>query len=677
MRLIGVDIGGTFTDFAVLDEKTGKLETYKTPSTHGNPLRAIQSGLAELEIDVETVGRFAHGTTIGTNAVLERRGARTALVTTRGFRDHIEIGDNRRYTGGLFDPHWQRTRPLVPIPHRFEIGERIMGDGVVTTPLATDDLDDVIRRLAHEKIESAAVCFLNSYRNPSHELAVGEAIAAGIDGIEVSISSGIVPEWREYPRFSTAVMNAYVKPLLRSYLEELVTELRSGGCEGELLFMSSSTGLVSQASATEFPVRLILSGPAAGVVAGIEIGRLIERHDLITYDMGGTSTDVCLVEGLSAPVSSRRVLQAFPLMTPMVDVETVGAGGGSIVWVDPTGALRVGPESAGADPGPVSYGRGGEAFTITDANLLLNRLSPAGLGGGKIRLSKKLAREAADRLNAQAGFDSATQLAEAAVKIAVTNMCAAVREISVQRGHDPRAFALVPFGGAGPMHATSIAEELGILTIVVPPAPGNVCAVGLLAADLRHDLVESIPQPIDDVDPEWLEALLRRLAERGRELLLEEGVAAARLAAQYVLSVRYAGQSFELDLPLKRPRVSKATLAREFDALHEKTYGYAREGHPLELAHARVAVVGMLKKPQAKKRPARARKLAKSATHGKRRVVFDGRAHESAVLERGALSPGTRFDGPAIVEEDGSLTVVWPGWTARVDGYENIVLERS
>ena len=278
--------------------------------------------------------------------------------------------------------------------------------------------------------------------------------------------------------------------------------------------------------------------------------------------MGGTSTDVCLVEKLSAPVSSKRVLQAFPLMTPMVDVETVGAGGGSIVWIDVAGALRVGPQSAGAEPGPVSYGRGGEEFTVTDANLLLNRLSPAGLGGGKITLDRALAEHAADELNKQAGFDDAVQLADAAVRIAVTNMCAAVREISVQRGHDPRDFALVPFGGAGPMHATLIAEELGIPTIVVPQAPGNVCAVGLLAADLRHDLVESIHTPIDDVDVAALEGLLRGLAERGRALLLAEGVAKSRLDTQYVLSVRYAGQSFELDLQVPRPRISKASLAR-------------------------------------------------------------------------------------------------------------------
>ena len=677
MRLIGVDIGGTFTDFAVLDDATGRFETYKTPSTHENPLLAIQKGLEELEIELDSVSRFAHGTTIGTNAVLERRGARTALVTTAGFRDHIEIGDNLRYTGGLFDPHWERTRPLVPIPLRYEIEERILADGSVLTPLAADGLERVIRRLARDKVESVAVCFINSYRNASHETSVGKAIEAAVDGIEVSVSSHIVPEWREYPRFSTAVMNAYVKPLLRGYLDELVSELVEGGCKGELLFMSSSTGLVSQDSATSYPVRLILSGPAAGVVAGIELGRLTERHDLITYDMGGTSTDVCLVENLVAPVSSKRVLQAFPLMTPMVDVVTVGAGGGSIVWVDPTGAIRVGPQSAGAEPGPVSYGRGGDEFTVTDANLVLNRLSAAGLGGGKITLDPALAIEAADRLNRQAGFDNATQLADAAVRIAVTNMCAAVREISVQRGHDPRDFALVPFGGAGPMHATLVAGELGIPTVVVPPAPGNVCAAGLLAANMRHDLVESIHTPLEDVDQSELEALLRALDERGRELLVAERVPKSQLSAQYVLSMRYAGQSFELDMQLARPRVSRAKLARDFDALHAKTYGYARDGHPLELVHARVAVVGTLKKPSPKRHATRSRRPSAAAVRGSRKVFFDGRFVASTVLERGALGPGTGFAGPAVVEEDGSVTVVWPGWDARIDEYENIVLERS
>jgi N-methylhydantoinase A len=674
--LIGVDIGGTFTDFAIVDEATGEVETFKVPSTHGDPLEAIRQGLTEADVDLTAVRRFLHGTTIGTNAVLEGRGAKTALITTEGFRDHIEIGDNLRYTGGLFDPHWQRTRPLVPMPLRFEVSERILGDGSVATPLDRAGLQAAVDQLVANDVESVAVCFLNSYKNPQHETRAGREVRRA-GGIDVSLSAEVVPEWREYARFSTAVLNAYVMPLLRSYLDDLVSSLRAKGCTGEVLFMSSSAGLVSRDTATSFPVRLILSGPAAGVEAGIRLGELTGRKNLITYDMGGTSTDVCLIENLSAAVSSRRVLLAYPIMTPMVDVETVGAGGGSVVHVDPTGALRVGPESAGAEPGPASYGKGGAEFTVTDANLLLGRLSPVGLGGGRIPLDRDRAQAAADRLNANAGFPDTIRLADAAIQITVTNMCAAVREISVQRGHDPREFALVPFGGAGPMHAVLVAEELGIPTIVVPSAPGNVCATGLLSADLRHDLVHSVHVPLAEVDATEIEGALRTMQAEGRDLLAEEGVKRGQIVIQHVLSLRYAGQSFELDVPLGGARVSIERISADFDALHLKRYGYDRAGHPLELVHLRVSALGMLDKPQPRKRRVRNAAPRKDALTGRRPVYLNDAFVESPVYDRAALAPGARFQGPAIVEEPGSVTIVFPKWRAAVDGYSNIVLERA
>ena len=672
---IGVDIGGTFTDFAILDEASGQVRTLKTPTTYPDPLQGIVTGLDELQIDLARVSRFLHGTTIGTNAILQRRGVSTALVTTRGFRDHIEIGDNLRYTGGLFDPHWMRTRPLVPISRRFEVRERVLGDGSVVTKLDLPEARAAVAAVKASGARAVAVCFVNSYVNPAHERAVGELLRRGAPGVDVTLSSDVVPEWREYPRFSTAVLNAYVQPLLKNYLEALGETLRAGGYRGELLLMASNAGLISAATAGTLPVRLVLSGPAAGVVAGMALGRTSERPNLITYDMGGTSTDVCLIQDGRPDVSSRRVLEAFPIMTPMVDINTVGAGGGSIASVDATGALRVGPESAGADPGPACYGRGGTAFTITDANLLLGRVSPRGLLDGKVPLDRGLAEAAAQRVNALAGFPDTLSLADAVVRIAVTSMTGAVRSISVQRGHDPRDYALVPFGGAGPMHAIPVADDLGIGEVLVPRAPGNVCALGLLGADIRHDLVRSFQGSLAGVDVIALEASLRELEQKGRGLLAQDGVPRNRVEIQHVLSLRYTGQSFELDLPVARPRISIARVTAAFDALHLKNYGYHRGGHGVDIVKLRVAAIGRLDGPEPAELAAGG--SAAKALSGSRKATFDGRTAATPVYERDLLPAGATIAGPALIEEPGSLTVVFPGWRAAVDRHGNIVMRRT
>ena len=675
MLTIGVDVGGTFTDFVIYDESTEDLRTVKTPSTYPDPLQGALGGLEQLGIELRTMGRFAHGTTIGTNAILQRTGAKTAFITTKGFRDHVEIGDNLRYTGGLFDPHWERTRPLVPLPLRFEVQERIAADGTVIAPLHDEDVLATLKELRQQSIESVAVGFINSYRFPRHEKRVAELLNAHWPEIPYSLSADVVPNMREFPRFTTTILNAYIMPLLQDYMTKLATALEEAGYGGEILYMGSNAGVVTKETAAAYPVRLILSGPAAGVVASAYLGQLTARRNLITYDMGGTSTDVSLILDLLPKVSSKRVLQAYPIMTPMVDVQTVGAGGGRIVWVDQTNALRVGPQSAGASPGPACYGQGGVEFTITDANLILNRISPSGLLGGRMPVQRPLAEEAAQAVAAQVHMPDIHLVAEAAVRIAVANVAGAVRSISIERGHDPRECTLVAFGGAGPMHAIPVAEELQIPSVLVPRVPGNFCALGLLTSDLRHDFVRSYRIPLDEADLADVGDGLRDLAAQGHEALLRDGVAESQINVQHILSLRYLGQSWELDIPVSSAEFLPPEVKELFDEEHLKTYGYNRRGYPLELINLRGVAIGKVQKPLLRWSINGDGGL-QGASRERRKVYFDGEFVDCPVYERDLLAPGFQLSGPAIIEETGSVTVVFPGWEMALDEFGNLLMER-
>lgn len=489
MYWVGIDVGGTFTDVVVYDEQAQALAVTKTASTPEDAARGILQGLAKLGLDLRATRRITHGMTLATNAVLEGRGVKVGMVTTAGFRDVLELRRGNRTV--LYDMRYRPPLPLVPRSRVHEVAERTLFDGTVLQPVARQEVQEVAARLKAQEVAAVAVCFLHSYVNAANEQAAAAVIQEHLPGAFVCTSAEVVPEFREYERFSTTVLNAYVGPLLDGYLRHLERALRARGYGAELAIVTSSGGLMSATHARRFPVKSMLSGPAAGVAAAAYLGRLAGYSHLITYDMGGTSTDVCLIENGRPTLTAERPIAGYPNKTLQIDINTIGAGGGSIAWLDAGQRLCVGPRSAGAVPGPACYDQGGTEATVTDAQLLLNRLSPTKPLGGEIALKRSRAQAALAALARQLPGLDAYRLAEGIIRLAVAKMTGAIKEITIARGRDPRDFVLFAYGGAGPMHAAQIASELGIRTVVVPPAPGNFSALGMLVSDLRQDFVRT------------------------------------------------------------------------------------------------------------------------------------------------------------------------------------------
>ncbi|MDE0718282.1 MAG: hydantoinase/oxoprolinase family protein, partial [Rhodospirillaceae bacterium] len=493
---VGIDIGGTFTDVIALDLDTGDVRAAKSLTSYGDETRALLEGLQEVGVPYGEIDRLVHGTTIGTNAILERRGARTALLVTQGFRDLLVIGRTRRMAPNtLFDLTFQRPEPLIPRALRFDVEERVGASGETVRPLDDDALAAVLEDLRQQNVEAVAVCYLHAYAAPGHELETRAAIREKLPGIPVSLSHEVVPEYREFERLSTTVLNAYIAPALEDYLARLESVLRGEGIRGALFIMASSGGVLSLDRARLFPVTTVLSGPAGGVVAAVQSAAAAGARDLITCDMGGTSTDVSMIRDLTPTVKKDGVIAGMPIKSTQIDISTVGAGGGSIAWVSEEGQLHVGPRSAGSRPGPICYGLGGTEPTITDANLVLGRLTLGRKLGGRIEPSTEQVVPVLDALARRIGVESRERMADGIIRIAVAKMVASIREISVARGHDPRRCALVAFGGAGPMHATQVAEALAIPRVIVPPHAGNLSALGLVSADQRIDLSETVLLP--------------------------------------------------------------------------------------------------------------------------------------------------------------------------------------
>ncbi len=676
MLSVGIDVGGTFTDIVVFDEMTGRVEVGKVPSNPADPTEGVMRALKEHTIDLSQVRRIVHGTTVATNAILERKGAKTALITTKGFRDLIEIGNTRRYTGGLFSPRWVRPKPFVPHPLRFEVLERTLYTGEVLVDLQEEEVVEVIEELKREKAESVAVCFLHSYANRTNERRCGDLLEKFLPDVPFSLSVETVPEYREFERFSTTVLNAYIAPLLKKYLERLGRELRQRGYQLDLFYMISSGGIVTEETAAAYPIRFILSGPAAGVAAGVFLGQSGNLRNIVTCDMGGTSTDVCLIKDFQPMISTSRVIIAFPIKTPQLDVNTIGAGGGSIVWVDPNGALRVGPQSAGGIPGPASYGLGGSHFTITDANVLLGRIGPATLLGGTVKIRPALAEDAARGLLKKVTIKDIYHLSEGVIKIAVINMCGAIREITIERGHDPREFALVAAGGAGPMHAIPVAAELGIGRVIVPRHPGNFSAFGLITSDLRHDYVKTYITELKNANLSRMRELLNGMTEKGQQVLLKEGLPLERIRMACSMDMRYAGQAYELSVPVERDDLQVSTLEEAFHEAYRNAYGYSREDKEIELVYIRVAAFGTVDKPAFPGSELRSGEMDRALKEN-RQVYFGGTFFDCPVYERELLPIGASIEGSAIVEEHGATTVVFPGWKASVDPLGSLVLGRK
>ena len=669
---VGVDVGGTFTDLVAYGAD-GVLHSAKVPSLPGEQWRGVLDALASLGIESASIRAFVHGTTIATNALLERKGATTGVVTTEGFRDLLEIGKGRRLVGGLFDPEWRRPAPLVPRDRRLEVPERIAADGSVVRSLDGFDFDELAAALGARGVEAVAVALLNSYVDDAHERAVVRELGSRLERVAICGSAALTPERGEFERTSTAVLNAYLTPVMRAYLAALERALLERDISAPVNIMGSNGGAMTLASAAERCAGTFLSGPVGGVTGAVRIAQGAGVEDIITFDMGGTSTDVALVHDLAPRMSHDNQIGAYPLKMPQLDIHTIGAGGGSIVWVQPDGTLGVGPQSAGAVPGPACYGRGGTEPTVSDANLLLGRL-PLGraLSGGLV-LDEENARRAFQALGATVGAGAdVVALANASLRIAVARMAGAVREVSVHRGFDPRDFTLLGFGGAGPMHAMPVAEELGISRVLVPRFPGHLSALGQMLADLRRDTVVAWGGRVSEILVDALRGRTDEMRAEGAASLEADGMSRDRHRHEFTLDVRYVGQSFTLPILWDPADADWAPLRAAFDARHEETFGYADPSNDIEIVNVRLVSIGEVDKPAVDFAPA-----GGGDPVIERRTVWFGDWIETPIIDRERLGAGWRIEGPAIVEEAGGTTVAPPGWTVEVDANGALMCEGS
>lgn len=651
--MVGVDIGGTFTDFIVADGET--LRLHKVPSTPDDPSRAFTRGLAELGVTAPS--RLIHGTTVATNALLERNGALTAFMTTEGFRDLLEIG--RQTRRGLYALNPTKHRPLVPRELTFEVGARADRHGAVLDPLDEAAAVAALDRAKAAGAESVAVVFLFSFAYPELERRVGELAAAR--GFFVSLSSDILPEYREYERASTTTINAYVSPVLSRYLERLEATLPPVA-RGAMRMMQSNGGILSPAAARREAVRTILSGPAGGVVGAAQVGKAAGFRRLVTFDMGGTSTDVALVDGELPRTGALGEIDGLPIRVPMLDIHTVGAGGGSIARVDAGGGLRVGPESAGAVPGPAAYGVG-DAVTVTDANLVLGRLHAPSFLGGRMTLDEARARRQVAELAGRLGV-SLEAAASGVVRVANVQMARAIRRVSVEKGYDPRRFCLVAFGGGGPLHAVELAEQTGIPAVLVPRYPGALSALGLLLADVEKEYSRTVMRSgaLHDLSEPFADLQATALAE-----MSAEGIPAGEVTLSRFLDMRYRGQSYEISVPAEGDPVAA------FHAAHRAAYGYADPEAPTEVVHVRLRAAGRVPHPALPHAPPRPAPPPQPL--GEQAVYFDG-WWPTPLFRRADLLPGTFLAGPALIVQEDTTTLLPPGWQARADAGFNLILQR-
>ena len=658
---IGIDIGGTFTDFVVYDPAIQQIQTFKLLSTPSDPAMAVLQGLKKIFAEQGTQrATVIHGSTVATNALLERKGARTALVTTSGFRDVLQIGRQNR--PALYDLFADPAPPLIPSELRFEIDERVTHTGEILQAINPDQVSVLIPALKAHNVSAVAVCLLFSFLRPEHEQVIAAELRAA--GFLVSLSSEILPEYREYERTSTTAVNAYVSPVLDGYLSHLEQALHP---QTRLRVMQSNGGNISPAEARKFGVRCILSGPAGGVVGCEYVGKLIAPAGgirLIGFDMGGTSTDVTLIDGKSH-ITTEAVVSGCPIHIPLLDIHTIGAGGGSVAQVDAGGALRVGPASAGADPGPACYGRG-DLPTVTDANLVLGRLSAEHFLGGQMPLDASRAHAALAKLGEELKL-TAEQAALGVVAVANAHMERALRVISVERGHDPRRFTLLSFGGAGGLHAAGLARGLDIPRVIVPPLASTFSAFGMLAADVIKDYTRTVMLPGSTPVPD-LSAQLEALAERGYREILVESIPAERIRIERFLDMRYRGQSYELIVPFSE------TVYADFHRLHEHQYGYANNTAPVEVVNLRVRAVGQSSPPPLSPRPVQGPDPV-SAYLESLRVFFTGDPIETPFYRAESLEPGNRIHGPAVVVRSDTTILIGPTDRAEVDEFDNLLIE--
>ena len=663
---ISADIGGTFTDLVFQDTESGATTTKKVLSTRDDPATAVIEGLTDMLAGDDVIDFMVHGTTVGLNAVLERRGSNTAILTTKNFRHVYTIAGNDRRE--IFATRYRKPEPLVAARHVFEVDERILADGSVQRTLDLAGLDEVVSSLRGADIRSLAVCLLFSFLNPAHELQIRDYFSKAMPELTVTLSHEVSPEWREYARTSTAVMNAYIAPVVDRYLTTLVASLEDQLGGVVLHVMESNGGAMTVRAARQNPIQTLLSGPVGGTIGARTLAVDLELPNLICVDMGGTSFDASLVLNGQPTLSPEVEIEQLPLQMAAVDIHVIGAGGGSIAWLE-GGHLRIGPQSAGADPGPACYGRGGTEPTVTDANLLLGRVDEARFAGGAMTLDVNAARQAMALLSEHLHMDPLA-LAEGVVSIVNAKMADAIRTITTQRGIDPREFALVAYGGAGPMHAAELARELEIGMVVIPEHPGTFSAWGMLTSDVRHDFSTTFYRNWLATDPTEVIALLEELEANGSDQLAEEGIAAGDMEFRRSVDLRYVGQEYFLNVPVA-DSIDPAAVRQAFDDAYQAQFGHAQLDAGVEVVSLRIAAIGYLPKPDC---------VTSSPSEGPqsaaREVVFEGVPLPTAIVGREQLSTDQTVDGPAIIEESSATTVLPPGWVAS-NRRGHLVLERT
>ena len=655
---VSADIGGTFTDIVYQNIGTGSCGATKILSTPENPALAVLRGIDQVLGDDGELTFFVHGTTVGLNALLTRKGSKVALVTNEHFRDIYTIQGNNR--GEIFSIRWNKPEPLATLEHTFTVAGRIAASGEELQPLRLADLDAVVAACQRETYEAIAISLLFSFNNPAHELAVRDYLAARLPGVQLVMSHRVSPEWREFERTSTTVTDAYLAPVVRKYIATLQDEMGARLPEGGMLHvMESNGGVMTASTAMETPLQTLLSGPVGGAIGGKALAGSTGRVNLICVDMGGTSFDASLViDGLPS-TSNEALLEGLPLQMSVVDIHVIGAGGGSIAWKE-AGAVRVGPQSAGATPGPVCYGRGGTEPAVSDANLVLGRLDGANFPDGETILD----RDAAARALADLGRDfnmGAEAMAQGVIDIVNAKMADAIRTITIQRGIDPRDFSLVAFGGAGPAQAAALAEELEIKEIIIPVHPGAFSAWGMLQTDMRHDFKETLYSFWDLIDLHTLNEAFSRLEARGRAFLGNEGITADRVSFERAIDFRYFGQEYVLTIPIADGPVDMDAIRADFDAAYLRQYGHNSPENRVEMANIRLAVLGRLARPE------NAPPLPDTPRPERMREVwFAGTRHKTRIIDRNAIAAGDTVTGPAIIEETTSTTLLPPGWTAQL-----------
>ena len=683
---VTVDTGGTFSDFVFFNEDNGEITITKVPSTPKEPFQAVLNGLKELVdrgVPAGDVSFFCHGTTVGTNTLLEEKGAKTGLLVTQGFRGIYEVMEQTRgYGPATYDLFFEKPRLLAPPYYTEEIPERVDFRGNALKPINVEASREAVRRLKKKGVNSVAVCFLFSFLNPAHELKIKELFTEEFPEARLSLSYEVLPQIREFYRLSTTVINAYIQPVMASYLSRLETRMREIGVSTPKLYIMQSNGGVSTfKGSAEKPVATVLSGPAGGVIASMGTCERIGINNIITFDMGGTSCDVALIHEGNPVITTQGKINMRPIALPMLDIHTVSAGGGTIARIDAVGGLQVGPDSAGADPGPVSYDRGGENITITDANVVTGVLDPDHFLGGRMRLNKAKAEKLlAEKIANPLKLDL-LQAADGVLKIINVKMEEAIKAVSSARGYDIRDFTLVAFGGGGPMHAGRMALDLGIPTLLVPLTPGVHSALGLLMSDVKHDYVRSKLVGLDDLDLTEINHLFNQLMDQAKNDLHAEGFKDEEIKIEPYLDLRYAGQGYELTVPCTMPPLTKEDLKmmrQRFDTLHEQNSGHKAETEPVELVSLRLISLGLV--PQAKLSPGKAtgRELEQAKT-GERQVFF-GTEHGTLTTEiyhRDRLEPGHRVAGPAVVEQLDTTTVIHPEQEATVDEYCNLIIREK